>query len=160
MAIKWYGNVINRIEEGRTVPEIKEGMDITMYLWSDRDCYYVTEVINQKHIKVKRYTVIADRDKAGGMGHQNWLYFKTRKEASEYLKAHGLDGYDESIKDREEEWEFRYNKWQLSYTFTEENYCTERELKSLEKKGYYKRYYDLSGKVSFGRRDYYYDWEF
>lgn len=160
MATKWYGNLMNRLEEGRKVTEIKEGTDITMYYWSDRTCYYVTEVIDQKHIKVKRYTVIADHDKEGGMGHQNWVYFKTIKEASEYLKAHGFEGYDESIEDREEEWEYRYNKWQRSSTFTEENYCTDRELKSLQKKGYFKRYYDLSGKVSFGVRSYYYDWEF
>lgn len=30
MGKRWYGNVINRLEEGRTVPEIKPGMDITM----------------------------------------------------------------------------------------------------------------------------------
>ena len=157
---KWYGNVINRIEEGRTAPEIKEGMDITMYLWSDRYCYYVTEVIDQKHIKVKQYKVLADREKAGGMGHQDWVYFKTIKEASDYLKSYGLEGYDESIEDNEEEWEYRYNKWQGVSVLTEENYCTDRERKSLEKNGYYKRYYDLSGKVSFGVRSYYYDWEF
>lgn len=158
--MRWYGNLTNRLEEGRTVPEIKEGMDITMYLWSDRNCYFVTEVIDQKHIKVRQYHVIADHDKEGGMGHQNWLYFKTVKEANEYLKAHGFSGYDESIEDSDEEWVYRYNKWQRAYTLTKENYCSDRELKSLEKKGYYMRYCDLSGNVSFGVRDYHYDWEF
>lgn len=156
----WYGNLMNRLEEGRTVPEIKEGMDITMYLWSDRECYFVTEVIDQKHIKVRKYTVIADQDKEGGMGHQNWLYFKSVRDASDYLKAHGFEGYSEDFKDRDEEWELRYNKWRRSFTYTEDYYCTERELKSLNKNGYYKRYFDLSGEVSFGIRNYYYDWEF
>lgn len=157
--MKWYGNLTNRLEEGRTVPEIKEGMDITMYLWSDRDCYFVTEVIDQKHIKVKRYHVIADHDKAGGMGHQDWLYFKTADEVNRYLEAHGFDGH-ERIENTEEEWMYRYNKWQKAFTLTKENYCSDRELKSLKKNGYYKRYCDLSGRVSFGVRNYYYDWEF
>lgn len=157
--MKWYGNLTNRLEEGRQYGEIKPGTDITMYYWSDRTCYYVTEVIDQKHIKVREYEVVADKTKPGGMGHQNWVYFKTRKEAAEYLKSYG--GYRDYVcESPEEDWVFRYNKWQKMYTYTEDNYCTEREKKSLEKKGYYNRYFDLSGKVSFGVRDYYYDWEF
>jgi hypothetical protein len=31
-------------------------------------------------------------------------------------------------------------------------------LVSLKTKGYYKRYFDLSGKISFGVRSYHYDW--
>lgn len=158
--MKWYGNLTNRLEEGKQYEDIKVGTDITMYLWSDRNCYYVTEVIDEKHIKVKSWVVIADRTKPGGPGHQNWVYFKTHKEASDYLKSFGLEGYiDEDYESEEETWVYRYNKWQKMHRFTEENYCTDKEKKSLEKKGYYDRYFDLSGKVSFGVRDYYYDWE-
>ena len=82
---KWYGNVVNRLEEGRLL-EPTEGMDITMYYWSDRTCYYITKVDNPKRIHVKQYEVCADHDKAGGMGHQDWLYFKTRAEMEDYLK--------------------------------------------------------------------------
>ena len=159
--MKWYGSVVNRIEEGRNVPEIKEGTDITMYYWSDRTCYYVTEVIDQKHIKVKEYEVCADHDKELGMGHQEWLYFKTRRERNDYISKYYPNHYVANIEEPEAEtWVFRHNKWKREVTFTEENYCTERELKSLREKGYYKRYYDLSGKISFGVRNYYYDWEF
>ena len=162
MSKQWYGSVNNRIEEGRnyTGREIRVGDDVTMYLWSDRSCYYVTEVENQKRIKVKQYYVCADRSKPGGMGHQNWLYFKTLKERDVYWEQ-PLSTDDEYAQyDCEQTWVFRYNKWMLEHTYTEENYCTEREKKSLEKNGFYKRYFDLSGKVSFGVRDYYYDWEF
>ena len=159
--MKWYGNLTNRLEEGRQFEEIKPGTDITMYLWSDRHCYYVTEVIDEKHIKVRPWIVIADHSKAGGMGHQNWVYFKTRKEASDYLKSFGVLGYAYvDYEPQEETWVYRYNKWMRMFRYTEENYCTDREKKSLEKKGYYDRFSDLSGKVSFGVRDYYYDWEF
>ena len=157
-----YGNVINRIEEGRNVPEIKKGMDITMYYWSDRTCYWVEEVIDQKRIIVGEYYVCADHSKSGGMGHQDWMYFKTLKDENTYLDAYfpGTLIGGESDKPRLETWVFRYGKWKHEVTFTEENYCTEKELKSLNEKGYYKRYYDLSGKISFGVRNYYYDWEF
>lgn len=160
---RWYGSVVNRIEEGRNYSkrEIQVGDDITMYLWSDRYCYYVTEVIDQKHIKVREYEVVADHSKNIGMGHQEWLYFKTRKEANAYLNQYFPDTYEENpIESPEEDWVFRYGKWVRMTVFTKENYCTERELKSLKKKGYYNRYSELSGKISFGVRNYYYDWSF
>lgn len=159
---KIYGNLTNRFEEGKnyTGREINVGDDITMYYWSDRTCYYVTDVINQKRIKVKPYHVCADKEKATGMGHQEWKYFKTMREKCEYL---GIiqDNIEYDSFEREETWVFRYGKWMRECTFTEDYcFCSERELKSLQKKGYYNRYFDLSGKVSFGVRDYYYDWEF
>lgn len=164
---KWYGNLTNRLEEGRQDKPISIGDDITMYLWSDRHCYYVTEVIDQKHIKVKPYHVCADKSKPGGMGHQDWLYFKSLKERDDYLGwGNDSEEYYE-INDREEAWAFRYNKWMREWTIREDSpnflgreFCTDKELAALDKKGYYKSYSDLSGKVSFGVRDYYYDWEF
>ena len=159
---KIYGNLMNRLTEDKnyTGREIKVGDDITMYHWSDRKCYYVTGVINQKRIKVKRYYVCADKEKATGIGHQEWVYFKTLREQDKYLNwEHTEKEYEEDEK-YEEVWVFRYGKWMREHTYTEENYCSERELNSLKKNGYYKRYYDLSGKVSFGVRNYYYDWEF
>lgn len=156
MSKVWYGNLTNRLEEGKnyTGREIRVGDDITMYLWSDRRCYYVTEVIDQKHIKVREYIVMHDKSKEWYMGNQDWVYFKTAEEAKKYHPTY------ENHRDEEETWVFRYGKWMTEFVFTENNYCTKRELESLNKKGYYKRYFDLSGKLSFGVRDYHYDWEF
>ena len=161
MSKKWYGNIINRIEEGKSIPEIKPGTDITMYYWSDRTCYYVVDVENQNRIKVRQYHVCADHDQPGGMGHQNWMYFKTADEMNDYLRKYFPDTYREHEEEPEPEtWVYRYNKWKQEVTYTKENYCTEKELKSLKEKGYYKRYFDLSGKISFGVRSYFYDWSF
>lgn len=158
---KWYGNVMNRLEEGKTVPEIKKDMDITMYLWSDRNCYYVKEVYDQKHILVHEYEVCADKEKADGMGHQEWLYFKTHAEMNEYLRKYDPDRNWPEFERKDEVWVFRYNKWMKEVTYTDPNYCdTERERKHLLNHGYFCKYYDLPGKVSFGRRNYYYDWSF
>ena len=155
---KWYGSVSNRIEEGHnyTGREIKVGDDITMYYWSDRTCYYVTKVIDQKHIFVKKYHVCADHHKPGGMGHQDWLYFKTNREMQQYLN----DCIDEGLipcekedldliqEDPEEEWVFRYNRWHL---VSHEDWLGNK---------YEKPHYLKLQSISFGVRSYYYDWEF
>lgn len=160
--MKLYGNLTNRLEENKQYKDLTVGTDITMYHWSDRTCYYVTKVIDAKHIFVKKYFVCADHDKATGMGHQDWVYFKTLKEMHRYLVDHGFDAfeYDESCEAVEEEWVYRYNKWMRKVIYTTENYCTDRELKSLHTNGYYVRYFNLSGNISIGVRDYFYDWEF
>lgn len=192
--MKYYGNLTNRFEEGKNYSKdnlIHVGDDITMYYWSDRTCYYVTDVISQKEIKVKRYHVCADHSKAGGQGHQNWLYFKTVKERNKYLNSviEG-GGFDENpLEDEEETWVYRYNKWMIKYNWNNEilkeavercksdlnpntppktvreyvKYRTElndKELDNIENNKVVYKYRDLSGKVSFGIKDYYYDWEF
>lgn len=157
MARKVYGSLCNRMAEGRNYKgnqTIEVGDDITMYYWSDRDCYYVTEVVDQKHIFVKEYEVIADHSKPGGMGHQDWLYFKSRKEANVYLNEHmseeRIKAYGkypvEDIKEAPaEEWVFRYGKW--------------NRVVGVDDNGK-KIYRKLQSNISFGVRDYYYDWEF
>lgn len=155
---KWYGNLTNRLEEGHNYSgkELAVGTDITMYYWSDRSCYFITKVVDQKHIFVKRYEVCADHHKAGGQGHQDWLYFKTAREMQEYTNKcvdegllpdyckHNL----EEIKDNSEvEWVFRYNHWY--------EVVRSRWGKPLEKPEYVRLQ-----PISFGVRDYYYDWEF
>lgn len=201
MSKVWYGSVDNRIEEGRNYNEdklIHEGDDITMYYWSDRHCYYVTKVIDQKHIFVHEYSVCADHSKAGGMGHQDWLYFKTIKEERKYINDcidKGLitgvekDDLDKIIEKSDEEWVFRYGKWKLMKKYDKELYdkVLERakndsnhpeDMKKVESLAQYYiglcdedlekvnngetlvKYFKLDGKVSFGVRSYYYDWEF
>lgn len=168
MSKVWYGNLSNRLEEGRnfTGREISVGDDITMYLWSDRRCYYVTDVIDQKHIKVKPYFVCADKSKEGGMGHQNWKYFKSHKEFCDYIGAKP-EIVPEAHEHAEQEmtWVFRYNKWMQEFTLyggviENPEIYTKREIESFKKRGFVKTYCDLNGSVSFGVRNYYYDWEF
>jgi hypothetical protein len=169
MSRVWYGNLTNRLEEGEnfTGRGIKVGDDITMYLYSDRRCYYVTEVIDQKHIKVRPYYVCADHGKATGMGHQDWKYFKSAKEKDIYCGVPLLTD-EEYVKLEEngaETWVYRYNKW-MSESIIHDGvldnpwFYSERDRKSFERNGYLKVYHDLCGRVSFGVRDYHYDWEF
>ena len=82
------------------------------------------------------------------------------REFHDYTNVDGWTDEDYAQYESEETWVFRYNKWMKEKTCTETKWATEREKKSFEKHGYFKRYYYLSGSVSFGVRDYYYDWEF
>ena len=155
---KWYGSLDNRLEENKNFlgrAEIKEGDDLTEYLWSDRRAYFVTRVESQKHIFVKRYETCADHEKKGGMGHQDWLYFKTAKEKQEYINKCVDKGLlpefckhpIEEIKENgESELVFRYGHWYWVQTYWYD--------KKLEKPKYHK------ANISFGVRDYYYDWSF
>lgn len=156
------GNLVNRLMENKPFTKIEVGTDITMYHYSDRTCYHVTDIFDDKHIFVKRYIVCADHDIGSDWGHQNWLYFKTLFEEVEYLKAHGIDReYNPEHEPREEEWVYRYNKWMRKITLTKDDgNITNRERNSLKKKGYYNRYSSIAEGISFGVRNYYYDWSF
>lgn len=164
--IKWYGSVDNRIEEGHnfTGRELRAGDDITMYMWSDRDCYWIEEVIDQKHIKVRRYYVCADHEKATGMGHQAWMFFKTWDEMNDYLYRFFPEHHKKGEHRDEEEastWVLRNGKWKEEVTHTDPTYIDNKtQQKEFDKHGYYHKHYNLSGSVSFGKRSYYYDWEF
>lgn len=167
MSNVWYGNLTNRLEEGKnyTGREIKVGDDITEYLWSDRRCYYVVSVESQKRIQVRPYYTCADHSKPGGMGHQDWMYFKTIDERNLYLSAF-FPEYDKNAHYEEPEaqtWVFRYGKWMTEYRHDEMKYpdaYSKREREHFARHGWFNSYHDLTGKVSFGVRDYYYDWEF
>ena len=195
MGRKWYGSIDNRIEEGRNCePDkiIKEGTDVTVYGWSDRQCKYVTRVIDQKHIFVKDYYVIADR--AFGSYGDKWKYFKSLRdqeaylndwyrshpeEAAEYERVMGrpyeytdLDEIEEPS--HEEEWIFRYGHWNRVIRFDKAlaerieersglcGFCpkTKKEKKAFEAGKEVVRYDRIQEGISFGVRDYRYDWEF
>ena len=178
MGKRLYGSINNRFEEGHNFNDDKllhVGDDITMYYYSDRQCYYITDVIDQKHIKVKRYYVCADHDKEGGMGHQNWMFFKSRHDQDVYLNKFFPDHKITEDEDQEaEDWVFKYNKWKRMVTYTAEDldttdmfgrklrdaFFSKKEIDKLEAGKNVNKYYDLSGGVSFGVRNYYYDWEY
>lgn len=195
MGRKWYGSINNRIEEGHNYESdktIKVGTDVTVYGWSDRQCKYVTRVIDQKRIFVKDYYVIADR--AFGSYSNQWKYFKSLREqeaylndwyrshpeeAAEYERVMGrpyeyadLDEIEESS--QEEEWAFRCGHWNRVIRFdkalaekTEERTGlrgffpkTKKEKEAFEAGKEVVRYDRIQEGISFGVRDYRYDWEF
>ena len=195
---KLYGSLNNRIDEGHNYNKdglIHEGDDVTMYHWSDRTCYFVTKVFSQEHIMVHKYHVCADHSKEGGMGRQNWLYFKTAAEMNKYLNSCLLKlderkiAYDESAKEGgDTELMFRRGKWRVVSRYNLDRWEKAKEMAARNpksgqpKEGMARFYFDLFkltdkqfqrvmqgkevlkfsefGNISFGVRDYYYDWEF
>lgn len=179
--MKLYGSLTARLEEGKNYIDdgiIKEGTDITMYYYSDQHCYYVTKVNNQKDIFVKQYSVCADHSKEGGMGHQNWLYFKSANDMNKYLNEKLNENFKTDFEEEQaEEWVYRYNNWcrkvilnneiveiknNHAYSKTTKNWInlTQKEIDTINSGKDVVKYYPLSGKISLGVRDYYYDWEF
>lgn len=187
------GNFTNRLMEGQnfTDREIREGDDVTMYLYSDRHCYFVTKVIDQGHLFIHPYHVCADQSKEGGMGHQNWLYFKTVAEMGKYINSVRPDaGYDENAREcGDTEIMLRRGKWKevvrynldglkaareladresskgkasegLVRFFFDRGRLTDNEMRKIKDGKEVVKYDSLSGQISFGVRDYHYDWEY
>lgn len=53
MANKWYGGLVNRMQEGCQYGEIKVGTGVTRNDYSDRYPFEVVKVIDQKHIFIR-----------------------------------------------------------------------------------------------------------
>lgn len=49
-----YGSLTNRLEEGRTYGKIEVGTGVTEMCYSDRHAYEIVEVIDDKHIVIRR----------------------------------------------------------------------------------------------------------
>lgn len=52
--MQWYGSLQNRIEERSSGFKPEVGMGVTETLWSDREPYEITEVMDDRHIKIRR----------------------------------------------------------------------------------------------------------
>lgn len=59
MGKRWYGSINNRLDENRMFcKDITIGTKVTEYLYSDRNPYEVTKVIDQKHVFIRAYKCI------------------------------------------------------------------------------------------------------
>lgn len=147
MSRKWYGSLNNRLEENKMFcDEIKVGMGMTEYYYSDRRAYEVIRVINQKHVVVREY----DHKAAGAPMSNDWELISNPNNP-------------------EIEMVFRYNHWHSVSVWTQKkideikaregffiDYHGVRE--KLKKKAEVKIYHKKN--VSFGVAEYYYDYEF
>lgn len=146
---KWYGSIINRLEENqKDIPEIIEGMGVTEYLYSDRNAYEVTKVVNQKDVFIRRL----DHKHIGNEWYDNnWeLYSNPDFKEIEVV--------------------FRYGNWYEKLVYTKELmekmekedgcvWLSKDIVKDIEEKGKAIRYNKMN-KLRFGKAEYYYDYEF
>ena len=52
--MQFYGSLQNRMAEGKTYGEIKVGVGVTEMCYTDRHAYEIVEVIDEKHILIRR----------------------------------------------------------------------------------------------------------
>lgn len=148
MASKWYGNINNRLEEGRQwVDEITVGTGVTEYHYSDRTALEVIEVRDQKHIVVREY----DHKLKGEAYSNDWELISNPNNPSYLLTKRG-----------------NYWYWTNTVTAAEyDSYDWEKQLRIalggfdpdiIRTKGKQTKY--RRANISIGKADYYYDYEF
>ena len=148
MARKWYGNINNRLEEGRQwVDEITVGTGVTEYHYSDRTALEVIEVRDQKHIVVREY----DHKLKGEAYSNDWELISNPNNPSYLLTKRG-----------------NYWYWTNTVTAAEyDSYDWEKQLRIalggfdpdiIRTKGKQTKY--RRANISIGKASYYYDYEF
>lgn len=150
MSKKWYGSLDNRLEEGRQFCEtIEVGTGVTEYFYSDRQPYEVTEVKDQKHIKIRRL----DHEAAGTPMSNTWKLISNPKHPEIELVKRGNVWYKvktatiEDIKKAEED--IYRSLWLCQNGF---------DVDKIKQKGKQTKYSKMN--ISIGRAEYYYDYSF
>ena len=152
---RWYGSVNNRIDENRQFcNEIKVGTGMTEYFWSDRQAYEVVEVKDQKHVKVRRY----DHKAIGEAYANDWELISNENNPVIDMTKRGKYWYRTVTvtADILDEMETADNnrKFELSLFLAHNNIDPDK----LRERGKVTKYHRVN--VSFGKADYYYDFEF
>ena len=141
MSREWYGNLTNRLEENRMFcDEIKVGTGMTEYSYSDRHPWEVIEVVDQKHVKVRKM----DHKHVGdGQMDNNWELVSNENNSVRALTKRG-------------------NYWYWTVVVTSDILDSidkiETQLFLCHNNIEVTRYHRAN--VSFGIADYYYDYEF
>lgn len=148
---KWYGNITNRLEEGKTFcDEIKVGTGVTEYSWSDRHAYEVIEVIDQKHFIMR---LLDHEHVGGGSMDNNWQLVSNENNPTYELVKRGETWYYintvtvEDIKDVADD--LNLQLWLIHAGF---------DVDKIREKG--KQTKRRKANISIGAASYYYDYEF
>lgn len=154
MSRVWYGSLQNRLEENKQfVNEIKIGTGVTEYSYSDRHAYEVIAVIDQKHVTIREY----DHRHVGNTPmDNNWELISNPENPTIDLVKRGNFWYTVSTitPDRAKEI-YEGNDIQAKLWACHNNFDLQEIIATGKSKSkYHKR------NISFGRADYYYDYEF
>lgn len=150
MSREWYGNLTNRLEENRMFcDEIKVGTGMTEYSYSDRHPWEVIEVVDQKHVKVRK---MDHKHVGNSQMDNNWKLVSNENNSVRALTRRGNYWYwtvvvTSDILDS-------IDKIETQLFLCHNNI----EVDKLKEKGKITRYHRAN--VSFGKADYYYDYEF
>lgn len=148
MSRVWYGNLTNRLEENKMFcEEIKVGTGVTEYYYSDRRAYEVVEVKDQKHVSIRQY----DHKAAGEAMSNDWELISNETNPVIEIVKRGNGWYRTKVATIEhvnsENPEVR--RWVALSGF---------DVEKIRKNGKQTKFDKMN--ISFGRADYYYDYEF
>ena len=153
MSKVWFGSINNRLEENKQFcEEIKVGTGVTRYDWSDRHAYEVVEVIDQKHVKIREY----DHKHIGEPMTNKWELISNEENPIITLTKRGKYWYTvceitpEEAKEIFEGNDIDAKLWACHWGFN---------LPEIIEKGKSKKSYNRWN-VSFGKAEYYFDYEF
>ena len=157
--MKFYGNITNRLEEGRQfVDEIKVGDGVTEYSWSDRDAYEIIAVKDQKHFTMRKLDAIhvgeAFENKWELKSNENNPEYEIAKrgKAWYYVITFTADMIPEQQYDENGNYTDKYLNAILGLAYNNSS------IEELREKGKITRY--RKANISIGKADYYYDYEF
>lgn len=146
--MKLYGSLQNRLMESTKTPaEITVGMGMTVYYWSDRDAYEVTRVIDQKHIYVREL----DHEALDEGMTNNWKLKSNPSNPERYLTRRGEAWYWTNTLTADE-------LAKITDPVDRARLAVAYDFDKVMEKG--KQTKHDRARVSFGRADYYYDYEF
>lgn len=143
-----YGSFNNRMEEGRMFcDEIKVGTPMTEYYYSDREAYEVVEVIDQKHVNVRRLDHIA----IGEHMSNKWKLVSNPENGIRPMVRRGDNWYwvKTATKEQANSDNPETRLWVALNGF---------DYDKIMKNGKQTKY--SKANVSFGKAEYYYDYEF
>ena len=156
MSNVWYGNLHNRLEENKQFcDEIKVGTGATEYFYSDRHAYEVIEVKDQKHVVIREYS----HKPIGEYMSNQWELISDENNRIMELTKRGKYWYNTVIATIEDiiamEQEENINKKLDIQLWLAHN---DFDIETIKTKGKQTKYHRVN--ISFGKADYYYDYEF
>ncbi len=153
MSRVWYGSLQNRLEENKQFcEEIKVGTGVTEFYWSDRHPYEVVEVIDQKHVVIRKL----DHKAIGEAFSNDWELTSNEKNPREEVVKRGKYWYSVSRITAEEAKEiYEGNDIDAKLWACHHNFDLPAIIESGKTKTTYSR-----RNLSFGFAEYHYDYEF
>ena len=145
---KWYGSLSNRMEEGRMFcDKITVGTPMTEYSYSDRQAYEVVDVIDQKHVSVRRLDHIAIGDTMSN----TWKLVSNNKNVVRPIVRRGDNWYwvKTATKEQVNSDNPETRLWVVVNGF---------DYDKIMRNGSQTKY--SKANVSFGKAEYYFDYEF
>lgn len=157
MSRKWYGSLNNRLEENKMFcEEIAVGTQVTEYSWSDRHPYEVVEVKDQKNVAIRRMKAERPNDDKDYSFTNTWVIISDENAPMFWITKRGNYWYSKCVITPEEAKEIlEGDDINAKIWACQNDFDLEEIVKSGKKKTKLHRM-----NISFGKAEYYYDYEF